>query len=382
MANFLLIAVAVLFAFHVVGVALLLRNQRWLRWPPEERLAAGRRYPITVIVPARNEQADVAACLRSLLAQEGVELRVLAVNDHSEDSTGRIMDEVAATDPRLSVIHDPPLQPGWLGKHNAIQAALERVETEYVLLTDADVVFHPSCLSLAAAELEARRLDLLSVYPQLQFVTICETLLLPIYVAGFALLLPPDVVDPRCPRAMAVGAFILVRAAALRAVGGFEGQKATILDDVGLACAFKAQGFSVGLRSAPDLMRVRLFKSNRDAFWGVTKHLLGFVQAFIWLAPLLAVAPLLMYGVLLTGLVCGLWSDAPVVAGLAFATLAIHYGSFFLMGRSYSFSAWKALAFPAVSVPFAFCCGLASYQILIRGVFQWRGRDLQIRNGR
>jgi glycosyltransferase involved in cell wall biosynthesis len=200
MANSLLIAVAVLFAFHVVGVALLLRNRRWLRWPPEQRLAPGQRYPITVIVPARNEHGDVAACLRSLLAQEGVELRVIAVNDHSEDATGRIMDEVAATDPRLTVIHDPPLRPGWLGKHNALQTALERAETEYVLLTDADVHFHPSCLSLAATELEAKRLDLLSIYPQFQFVTFCETLLVPIYVAGSALLLSPDVVDPRCPR--------------------------------------------------------------------------------------------------------------------------------------------------------------------------------------
>jgi chlorobactene glucosyltransferase len=178
---------------------------------------------------------------------------------------------------------------------------------------------------------------------------------------------------------MAVGAFILVRAASIRAVGGFEGLKAAILDDVGLACAFKRHGFAVGLRSAPDLMRVRFFKSNRDAFWGVTKHLLGFVQGWIGVAPLLAVAPLLMYGVLFTGLLYGLWFDAPVMAGLAFATLALHYGSFFLMGRAYSFSAWKALAFPAMAVPFAFCCGLASYLILIRGVFQWRGRDHQFR---
>ena len=380
MAIFLLISVAVLLFLHVLGVALLLRNQRWLRWSPNQRLAAGRSYPITVIVPARNEEADIGACLRSLLAQENVELRIIAVNDHSDDQTGRIMDELAAEHPRVTVIHNPPLRPGWLGKHNAMQSALEKVETEYALLTDADVIFHPSCLSLAAAELEAKQIDLLSVYPQFQFVTFCETMLVPIYVSGTALLLSPRVVDPRWPQAMAVGAFILVRSKSLRAIGGFDGLKTEILDDVGLARAFKRYGFSVGLRSAPDLMRVRFFKSNRDAFWGVTKHLLGLVQGRIWIAPLLAVAPLVMYGVVLTGLIYGLRFDDTTLACLAFATLAMHYGSFFLTGRSYSFSAWKALAFPAMSVQFAFSCGRAIYLFIIKGSFQWRGRQHRVRN--
>ena len=121
-------------------------------------------------------------------------------------------------------------------------------------------------------------------------------------------------------------------------------------------------------------MRGRFFKSNRDAFWGVTKHLLGLVQGLIWIAPLLAVAPFLMYGVLLTGLIYGLWFDDTPLAGLAFASLAIHYGSFFLTGRSNSFSAWKVLAFPAMSVQFACSCGHAVYLFIVKGSFQWRGR--------
>jgi len=380
MANFLLISVAVLLFFHILGVTLLLRNQRWLRWPPNQRLAATRNYPITVIVPARNEEADIGACLRSLAAQENVELRIIAVNDHSEDQTGRIMDQVASEHPCVTVIHDPSLRPGWLGKHNAMQTALEQVETEFVLLTDADVIFQPSCLSLATAELDAKQLDLLSIYPQFQFVTFCETMLVPIYVAGAALLLSPRIVDPRWPQAMAVGAFILVRTKLLREMGGFDALKAEILDDVGLARAFKRHGFSVGLRSAPDLMCVRFFKSNRDAFWGVTKHLLGLVQGFIWIAPVLAVTPLLLYGVLLAGLVYGLLFDEVLLACLAFATLAIHYGSFFLSGRSNSFSAWKSLAFPAMSVQFAFSCGRAVYLFIVKGSFQWRGRQHRVRS--
>ena len=76
-----------------------------------------------------------------------------------------------------------------MGKHNAMQTVLETVDADYVLLTDADVRFEPNCLSAAVAELETHSLDLLSVYPQFSFRTFCETMLVPIYVGGAALLL-------------------------------------------------------------------------------------------------------------------------------------------------------------------------------------------------
>jgi hypothetical protein len=108
--------------------------------------------------------------------------------------------------------------------------------------------------------------------------------------------------------------------------------------------------------------------------------LLGLVQGCIWIAPLLAVAPLLMYGVVLTGLLYGLWFEHTPLVSLSFVTLAIHNGSFFLTGRSNSLSPRKALAFPAMSVQFAFSCGRAVYVFIVRGSFQWRGREHRVRN--
>jgi glycosyltransferase involved in cell wall biosynthesis len=382
MSHYLLPSVVVLLLFHVVGLLLLLRNLRWLRWLPEDRPLPERNYAVTVIVPARNEEADIAGCLRSLLGQEKIDLRIVVVNDHSEDDTGRIANGIAAEDSRVTVIHDPPLRSGWLGKHNAMQSALEHADTAFVLFTDADVIFQPPCLSTAIAELEAHKLDLLSIYPRFQFVSFCETMLVPIYVAGTALLLSPSVVDGRSRHAMAVGAFILVRSAAIQAVGGFASLKAEILDDVGLARTFKQHGFAIGLRSAPDLMCVRFFKGNRHAFWGVTKHLLGLVQRFIWVAPFLALAPAVMYGALLTGLAYGLWRGDAALALLSFITLAIHYGALLLTRRSNSFSALKALAFPAMSVSFACSCCRAIYLFVVKGDFHWRGRALRIRRAK
>jgi chlorobactene glucosyltransferase len=337
---------------------------------------------VTVIVPARNEQADLADCLQSLLRQEKLELRVIVVNDHSTDETGRIAERFAAVDSRLEVIHDPPLRAGWLGKHNAMQSALEHVHTEFTLLTDADVLFQPSCIATAVAELESQQLDFLSLYPQFEFESFCETMLVPIYVGGIALMLSPSVVQPSSRRAMAVGAFILVRTESLRALGGFESLKSAILDDVGLACAFKERGFALGLHLAPDLIRLRFFKDNRHAFWGVTKHMLGFVQHCIWAAPLLAIAPLLMYGILIAGLIDGVWRGPLIVAVIAVITLAIHYGALLLCRITYSFSPLKALAFPAMSIQFACSCLRAVYLYVAHGDFHWRGRAYGMRDSR
>lgn len=375
----MIVLVGLLFAGHVVGLAVLVRNQRWMDWPVEKRQTTKSQKTLTVIVPARDEAADIEACLRSLLAQDHDHLTVIAINDHSSDRTGEIIDQIAEHDRRLQVIHDPELRPGWLGKHNAMQTAFDQVTSELVLLTDADVRFEPHCLSTAAAELEFCQLDLLTMSPQFEYVSFCETMLLPIYVGGATLLLSPSIQDPNSSHALAVGAFILVRTDRLKQVGGWSSLHNQILDDVGMARAFKRHGFRIGLRNAVDLMRVRLFKSNRHAFFGVTKHMMGLVQNRIWLAPVLAAIPLLMYGILLLGLFLGVRDHRPALAVCSLMTLVIHYLALIMSRPSSQFNAIKALLFPCMSIQFAAACFHAIYLHVAHGRFQWRGRDTNIR---
>ena len=370
--------VGIIFILHLLGLSVVLRNRRWLAWPPAQRPDTDADVSITAIVPARNEADDIGACLHTLLNQDVAALQVIAVNDHSDDATPQIIDEIAATDPRLTALHDPPLAPGWLGKHNAMQAALSQVDTELVLLTDADVAFEPQCIRTAVAELQSRQLDLLSICPQIQYVTFCETMLLPIYLVGEILYLSPAIEDPKSARAIAVGAFVLARTDKLRQVGGYETIKDKILDDVNIARVFKRHGFRMGLRAAPDLMRVRLFKGNRHAFAGVTKHVLGIVQPHHWLAPLLAVIPLIIYGTLLLGLVTGILQGNLLLASGALLTLALHYSGMLLMRPRNQFHAVTALAFPCAGVLFAVSCLNATYLLLGKGIFRWRGRTTQV----
>lgn len=333
---------------------------------------------MAVIVPARNEAREIRACVESLLAQDYAKLQVVAINDHSDDGTAEILGELDRLHDALTVIHDPPLRDGWLGKHNAMQAAFEMIDADIVLLTDADVTFAPNCVSAAVAELESHSLDLLSVYPTFAFKTFCETMLVPIYVGGAALLLSPSIEDPRSKHAMAVGACILVRTERLRDVAGFTAIRQEILDDVGLALLFKKRSFKIGVRSAPDLMRVRFFKNNRDAFFGVTKHLLGLVQHAIWLAPLLAVIPALMYGTLIFAVGYGFVRQEYTTAVIGVATLVIHYLALLMTRPANEFNPIIALAFPCMAIQFAASCLRAVYLLMARGAFSWRGRTTKL----
>src|SRR5690349_20354596 len=126
--------VSVLILFLYVSV---MNRVRWIE--PEITLSSTKTR-VSVIIPARNEEQDLSSALDSVLQQEGVDLQVILVNDHSTDRTRDIADEYAARDPRLTVIHDPELRPGWLGKVNALQHAFDHVKYELVLFTDADVI--------------------------------------------------------------------------------------------------------------------------------------------------------------------------------------------------------------------------------------------------
>jgi len=168
----------------------------------------------------------------------------------------------------------------------------------------------------------------------------------------------------------------------LHKVGGCESIKTAILDDVVMARTFKAAGFRIGLRSAPDLMRIRFFKSNRHAFFGFTKHLIGSVQGSLWLAPLLALLPLLMYGTLVFAATYGILHQQFLLTGVSVLTLAVHYVALLYSRPGNKFNSLVALAIPLMCVPFAASCLRAAYLLGAKGRFEWRGRDTDMRGGR
>ena len=290
------------------------------------------------------------------------------MNDGSTDATGELADRLALRDKRVEVMHDPPLRDGWLGKANAMQCAFERATAEEVLFTDADVIHRPGALARGLAERERSGADLLSLSPRFHFECWWENVLLPhATMAGVIRFLA------RGREPAAVGAFMLVRRQVLEEMGGLACVKHEMLDDVMLAREVKRRGFQAAFALAPDLLDVRLFNTNREAFWGLTKNVLAGLRS-PWQAVPLAIYVVLVYGLPPLAILVGTlrWDWGLFVSGLG--VYAVQFSLVTLL-RPLARVRWsQAWAFPLAMIPLL-CCLVAAlyYRVRHQGVY-WRGR--------
>jgi glycosyltransferase involved in cell wall biosynthesis len=225
---------------------------------------------VSVIIPARNEQASLGTCLESLVAQAGVEYEIIVVNDQSTDHTR----EIAASFPGVQVLDAAPLPAKWTGKNHAVATGARAARGSWLLFTDADTVHLPGSLARALREAEQHNVDLLSYSPQQIAVTLWEMAVLPVVFAELARQYPPSKVsDPNSPEAAANGQYILVKRQAYAAVGGHAAVAASILEDVALARAMKASGRKIRFRYAADAVRTRMYRNFSQLREGWTKNL-------------------------------------------------------------------------------------------------------------
>ena len=251
---------------------------------------AGVDPEVSIIIPARNEEASLGDCLWSLVGQDGVSYEIIVVDDESADGTREIAKSFAG----VRVITAPPLPPGWTGKNNAVVAGAAAARGEWLLFTDADTVHVPGSLARALAEAEQHGVDMLSYSPEQIAVTFWEMAVLPVVFAELAREYPPKrVSDPASPIAAANGQYILIRREAYEAVGGHRAIADSLLEDVALARRVKGAGLKIRFRYAADAVRTRMYRSFRQLREGWTKNL-----ALLFSDPgRLAARALVMWGV-------------------------------------------------------------------------------------
>jgi glycosyltransferase involved in cell wall biosynthesis len=225
---------------------------------------------VSVIIPARNEEVCLGDCLRSIVAQTGVEFEVIVVDDHSTDRTR----EIAESFSEVRLIEAGPLPDGWTGKNNAVTTGARQARGEWLLFTDADTVHLPGSLARALAEARENQIDLLSYSPEQIAVTFWEMAVLPVVFAELARQYPlARVSDPNSPEAAANGQYILVKREAYDAVGGHAAIAADILEDVALARTVKSSGRKIRFRYAADAVRTRMYRNYQQLRDGWTKNL-------------------------------------------------------------------------------------------------------------
>ena len=221
----------------------LLHGRFWSSGPELPAAQPQSTPAVAIVVPARDEAAVIARCLRSLLAQNYPgPFRVILVDDQSTDRTKEIALDIA--DSRLTVIDGAPRPGGWAGKLWAVAQGIAAAgEPAYVLLTDADILHDPGHLSSLVAAAESGGLDMVSEMVALPCDSPAEKTLVPAFVFFFQLLYPFAMVNnPGRKTAAAAGGTILIRQEALTRIGGIEAVRGALIDDVALAGAVKAGG--------------------------------------------------------------------------------------------------------------------------------------------
>ena len=255
---------------------------------------------VSVLVPARNEEHRVLAdCLRSILAQDYERFEVIAVNDRSTDATGRILATLARTDERLRVIDGHELPPGWLGKPYAMQQALNQARGDWILATDADMIFDKATLRTATGRTVAAKADAMTLIPHFEAHSFWERVMIPTWawvLLMFSLFY--RISNPKTKGAVGIGGFFLMRRTLLERVGGYEALKNEVMEDVRLAEMIKGSGARLLTGYAPSLLSTRMYRnfgemwecSTKNWFSGV-KFSLPFALGCVLSMYLMAVAP-------------------------------------------------------------------------------------------
>jgi chlorobactene glucosyltransferase len=269
-------------AWLAVVAWLILRavRQRGLlpRLPPAMPPAHEATPLVTVIVPARDEAANIGRCLHSLLSQDfpAARLRVIAIDDHSADDTAAIIGGIAASDARLKLMSSPPLPPRWTGKSHAcwIGAQAAPPDSAWLCFLDADVWAEPALLASAVQAACAGGLDLLSLAPRQELRSFAERLMIPCGLVLLSFLQDLRQVQSRGGGdATATGQFMLVRCDAYDAVGGHAAVASAICEDLEFARRLKQSGRSVLLMDGDGLISTRMYTGWRTLWPGFAKNL-------------------------------------------------------------------------------------------------------------
>ena len=207
---------------------------------------------VSVVIPARNEAEGVGECVGSLLRQDYRELRaVVLVDDESSDGTANVAREAAAScgaADRLTIVAGTPLPAGWTGKLWAMRQGIAAATAsspppDFLLLTDADIVYAPQVVGWLVAHASAHELVLASFMVELRCESLPERSLIPAFIFFFQMLYPFSWVNrPAGATAAAAGGCMLVRADALQQAGGIDAIRSALIDDCALAAVLKAKG--------------------------------------------------------------------------------------------------------------------------------------------
>ncbi|MBX9580236.1 MAG: glycosyltransferase [Gemmataceae bacterium] len=252
---------------------LCLWNRSYFR-PPPRPAADAPAHRVSVLIPARNEEGSIGACVESVLASEGVELEVIVLDDHSTDRTAEVVREMAAKDRRVRVEPAPPLPDGWCGKQHACSALAKLARLPLLTFLDADVRLTPDALARMAAFRERTGAGLVSGFPRQETGTLLEKLVIPLI--NWLLMGYLPMVGVRRTNwpgfGVGCGQWFLTTREAYDAAGGHSTVRSSLHDGLTLPRAYRRAGFHTDICDATDLAVCRMYRSAAGVWNGLAKN--------------------------------------------------------------------------------------------------------------
>jgi glycosyltransferase involved in cell wall biosynthesis len=338
--------------------------------------AASNSGRVSAIVPARNEEEVIAACVESLAAQAEI-AEILVVDDQSSDRTAEIVESISLRHPNVRLIRATELPWGWVGKNNAVWIGAREARGDWLLFTDADAVHAFDSAAKALAIAAKNGAALVSFSPEQVMRTWYEKAVIPYVFTRLSRRFRfADVNDPKNAAAAANGQFILIRRDAYDAVGGHASIAGDLLEDVALAKRVKAAGYLIWFGSGKGIVRVRMYRSFTAMWEGWKKNLyslMGGKPTIVWAELARALLPFVLV------LLVTLSADVLMRSGLiTFGSLAIGLLAILVAyDRALEASGFSPqLLVYGLQGRYLFAAVLwASYRGHRRGRLKWKGRE-------
>jgi chlorobactene glucosyltransferase len=346
--------------------------------------------PVSIIVPARNEEQNIRRCVESLLAQDyDGPFEVIVVNDGSTDATSTILAEIAQQHPkhdRLKVLHlQETLSEGWAGKPHAIHAGTRQAHGDWLLFTDADTWHAPGALRFAIQKAQAEDDDLLTLSSEQELPGFWNKVMMPLAFMGISMLYPPRLVnDPRSKVAVANGQFILIRRAVYELLGGYARPdlRGTLLDDRDLARVVKENGFRLRFDDGRSVLHVRMYNNLQETWHGWRKNAflgnrggLPFVLVQLIGLPAIAIVPFLLPFLGLFVPSRGKMKTRCEISIAALAELTPLLAYRFWLNKSLNVPWYYAATHPLAGALFEGILAQSAWRVVTHKGVDWRGRQ-------
>ena len=331
---------------------------------------------VSIVIPARNEERNLEQALQSVLSLDYPGLEIVAVNDRSTDGTGAILETWAKRETRLTVLTVETLPAGWVGKTYALHTGARQARGDYVLFTDADVVFHPSVLRRAVNYMQTHQVDHLTAIPEVTVPGILLNALCATFTIVMCIVFAPwNARNPRSRSYVGIGAFNFIRRSVYQEIGGHTSIALRPDDDVKFGKLVKSRGYQQDVVNGRGTLAVEWYRSLPEFINGLTKNMFSGVEYRVSWVVLVNVGSLLVN----IWPWVGVWFTTGLSQALLAGAVVMMVTSFGVAGIPFGVKPWHGLLLPVTFNLLAYVQCRAMALTLLQGGIYWRGTFYSLR---